>query len=65
MGEIARFVMTGTGNEAHRQSGEAGHVLVFTPRQDNKKSHETIAVAGKCYRFAGLGKGPFAKVFRC
>ena len=40
-------------------------MLVFAPRQVNGKSHESITVAGKCYRFAGLGKGRFAKVFRC
>ena len=65
MGDIARFVMTGTSNEAHRHIGEAGRALVFQPRQDNGKSHETISVAGKCYRFACLGKGRFTKVFRC
>ena len=65
MGDIARFVMTGTCNEVGRHIGDAGHVLVFAPRQVNGKSHESITVAGKCYRFAGLGKGRFAKVFRC
>ena len=65
MGETMRLGVTGTGNEAHRHVGEPGNVLVFPPRQDNLKSHETISVAGKCYRFASLGKGRFAKVFRC
>lgn len=65
MGETARFVMTGTCNEARRHNEDVGHVLVFPPHRDDGKSHETISVDGKCYRFAGLGKARFAKVFRC
>ena len=55
LGEISK--------QSVRMSAEPA--IVFAQRPGSKKKHETIAVAGKCYRFASCGRGRFAKVFRC
>ena len=61
--QAAQMDPTAQNTGTHHHARE--HVRVFNPRSQSTKAHESIAVGGKCYRYASAGSGRFRAVFRC